>query len=134
MNKNRVDQYLPRAIEALDSEHCKISNVKGELSKTFRGQISSFGAAITMGSFKAAVAFLASDSQNESSKISRSKLLQAIDYVIDSKLDKPRDAKTICIDIFNERDAGKINAIEEKYIDASIALKLAMNAYTLVKD
>ncbi len=133
MNKNRVDAYLPRAIEAL--HQCKIADKDGSLSKTFRGQISSFGAAITMGSFKASVAYLAADSQSEDSKISRSKLLEAIDYVVNETNDnKSRDAKIICKEIVDEKDVVKLNIIQEKFIDASIALKLAMNAYNLVKD
>ena len=127
MNKKRIDEYLPRAIEALSI--CDIANGESIIN-SYRGQISSFGAAITMGSFKAAVAYLAAESKDENSQISKARLLEAIYYVISEEKTK-KQAREICKMIFNEKD---IDSIKDKCIDASIALKLAMNAYKLVKE
>lgn len=135
MKKNRVEKYLVTAIEALDSNHSKIANADDKIVKAYRSQISSFGAAVSMGSFKSAVAYMAADSQNEKSKVKRSKLLQAIDYVVMRESNyEIRDAKTICKEIVNNSNPSEISEMKDKYIDASIAIKLAMNAYTLVKD
>ena len=81
-NKNRTDSYIPDAIKALEA--CGIAK-DGKIDSSYRGQISSFGAAVTIGSFKQAVAFFAQDAKNGDSKINRSDLILAIDYVINPK-------------------------------------------------
>ena len=80
-NKNRTDAYIPIAIKAL--EFSGIAQ-NGKVDPSYRGQISSFGAAVTMGSFKQAVAFFAQDAKNGDSKISRSNLILAIDYILNT--------------------------------------------------
>lgn len=69
--------------------------------------------------FKQAVKVFSTDAKNDNSKISRTKLLIAIDYVINGKnndLEKsPEDLKTQ----------------ENKYLDAAVALKVAMNLFHL---
>ena len=76
MNKKRVDQWIPKAKEALEAVGIA---EKGKISKGFRGQIASFGAAVVMGSFKSAVAFF---SKNGGSKTEREKLVEAMYFVI----------------------------------------------------
>lgn len=123
MNKKKVDEYIPRAFEAI--KVCEIANQSGEVQKTFRGQIASFGAAMTMGSIKAAVAFFAKDGGSD---VERSKLLKAIDYVLNGT---DREAEKISEEILGKTDE-ELKKLKEDYIDASIAIKLAMNLYTLV--
>lgn len=122
MNKKRVDEYLPLAVDAI--EKCGISE-KGEVAKTFRGNISSFGAAVTMGSFKAAVAFF---SQKNSSSIDRYKLIEAAWYVVKNK--DIKDAVDICKKILS-MNGTELYEIKAEFLDASIAIKLAMNVYNL---
>ena len=123
MNKNRVDSYLPAAYEAL--KECEIAKPDGSIEKTFRGQIASFGAAMTMGSFKAAVAFFSADANSE---VERSKLLQAIHYITEGEV---INADAISKRVLDSED-DEVKLLKEQYIDASIALKLAMNLYRLV--
>lgn len=127
MNKEYVDEMLPIAIEAI--EKCGIANENGEVSKSFRGQIASFGAAVAMGSFKSAVAFF---SENGNASVDRAKLIQAIDYIIRDNKKSLRTAKDICKEILDlSNDDVKIR--KDKFLDASIAIKLALNVYTLVE-
>ena len=123
MNKKRVDKYLPLAIDAI--EKCSISNEKGDVTKTFRGNISSFGAAVTMGSFKAAVAFF---SQKNKSTIDRQNLIAAMWYVV--KNGEKKDVADICKEILR-MNGTELDAITAEFLDASIAIKLAMNVYNL---
>ena len=129
MNKRIVNEYIPIAIEALNSNCCHIrekdSNV---IAGTYRSAISSFGAAITMGSFKSAVAFFC---DNGSSTINRSELMRAIYFIVHGK--EWKTAKEICTEIIAITDESKLNEEKEAFINASIALKLAMNAFTLKK-
>ena len=116
MNKKRVDQWIPKAKEALE----KVGIAKeGQIPKGFRGQIASFGAAVVMGSFKSAVAFFA---KKGSSKTERQKLLEAMYYVM-------TDGET-SEDIFAEICKAEKDW-QNDFIDASIALKLAMNFFEL---
>lgn len=138
MNKQRVNDYLTPAVNALIE--CKIAveeNKSYQILKTYRANISGFGAAVAMGSFKAAVAFYSSDarSKNESQKddkVYRSRLIQAMDMIVEEK-EKPKDAKDICKKILQKNSTdGTLDELCEKYLDASIALKLAMNSFDLI--
>lgn len=120
MNKRKVEEYLPAALEALKGGIAK----SGSLSKSFRGQISSFGAAVTMGSFKAAVAFF---SDNGGADVPRSELIRAIYFVVNGQW-KP--AEDICSEVLQWTQP-RLSAEKERFLNASVALKLAMNAFEL---
>ena len=133
MNKKRVNEWLLIAKEALE----KTGIVKdGKITKTYRGQISSFGAAVVMGSLPAAVAFF---SEQGGASTERNELVKAMYYCIkkaeNEEIDLEKiDAKAI-LGIVCEADK-KINEkheIREKFTDAAIALKLAMNFFELVE-
>ena len=55
MNKKQVNDWILPAQKAIIE--CGIAE-NGKVDSAFRGQISSFGAAVVMGSLKSAVAFL----------------------------------------------------------------------------
>lgn len=141
MNKKAVEKYLPLAIEALNDPQCKIQDknsdesFSGKISKTYRGQISSFGAAVTMGSFKAAVAFF---SNKAGSSVEREQLVRAMYYIVktfeneNKKAEHWKDAPKIAEEIIKTPQEN-IPALKEKFINASLALKLAMNAFDLYK-
>lgn len=121
MNKKQVDKWIPTAISAL-TKYGIAEN--GKIDSTFRGQISAFGAAIIMGSFESAVAFY---SQQGASDVPRERLLCAMHYIITEEDKQP-------IKIFEEIcGADNLTELQNKYIDASIALKLAMNFFDLGK-
>ena len=58
MNKKQVNDWILPAQKAIIE--CGIAE-NGKVDSAFRGQISSFGAAVVMGSLKSAVAFFADD-------------------------------------------------------------------------
>ena len=77
MNKKKVNDEISTAYDVLDT--CGIAR-NGSISKTYRGYISTFGAAITMGSLIAAIAFF---SDQGGADKDRSKLMDAIYKVLE---------------------------------------------------
>lgn len=119
MNKKRVDNWVITARDALI--HCGIAE-DGKIDRNFRSQISAFGAAVTMGSFKAAVAFYTKQGNADTD---RSALLKAIHYMRTGKDASPDD---IFLSVCGAADP---DAVQAEYLDASIALKLAMNLFDM---
>ena len=120
MNKKRVDLYIEKARKALVD--CGIAK-DGKIDKNFRSQISAFGAAVTMGSFKAAVAFY---TKQGNAKTDRSALLIAIHYTITGNIESAdKIFSYICDKNTN------LPETQAEWLDASIALKLAMNFFDL---
>ena len=132
MNKKRVDQWVGTARNALT--HCGIAE-NGKIDKNFRSQISAFGAAVIMGSFKAAVAFY---SKQGNADTDRSALLKAIYYVINgeeaynSQIKNNEKSAELIFDSVCAAD--DLDALQAAYLDASIALKLAMNFFDMGQD
>lgn len=120
MNKKMVNDWIMPAREALIA--CGIAG-DGKIDSAFRSQISSFGAAVVMGSLKAAVAFFAADGNAD---VPRSQLIKAIYYVIKRTKQEPKQ-------VFDYVCAKDNRETKEKFINASIALKLAMNFFDLGK-
>ncbi len=132
-NKKRTDLYIPIAIEAL-----QVSGIaNGEkIDSSYRSQISSFGAAVAIGSFKQAVAFFAHDANDNNSKISRSKLIVAIDYTVKHFKDPSytnKTAKEINETVLGISDHVALKSLENEYLDAAVALKVAMGIYDMGK-
>lgn len=130
MNKKEVNDDISYAYDAI--KYCKIAK-DNKITKTFRGQISTFGAAVTMGSLKPAVLFF---SDQGGASVQRTNLMQAILFILvkgDTKQMTGSNEKPGLYDYIRgaEKSAGE-NAIKEKVLDAAIALKLAMNLYELV--
>lgn len=142
MNKKKIEKMLPIALKTLADKKCGVSE-NGKISKSYRSAISSFGAAVTMGSFRAAVAFFSKDADKGDAGISRSKLLRAIDYLCqtwDSRwIDRDknaadwRTAEKVCAFVL-ERPQNEIKLLEQDFLHAAVALKLAMNAFDLGSD
>lgn len=127
MDKNRINTLLPLAYKAL-SDH-KIAE-GGCIVKTYRGQISTFGAAINSGSLLAAIAFF---SEKKDSTVDRPALLKCIkDLIIpDTEKDTYKD-KNLFDYVLTQKD--RESECKEDILHAAIALKLAMNLYVLTKD
>jgi len=121
MNKQRVNDWIAPAAEALAKSGIARN---GKVDPRFRGQIASFGAAITMGSLKAAAAFF---SQQGGAAVPRELLLKAMYYVIKGELAEP---KAVFAYICEHDDIHT----REQFVDAAIALKLAMNLYDMGKE
>ena len=128
MNKRRIDRWIPYAKEAIEVTGIAKGTV---VDKTFRAQISSFGAAVVMGSLKASVAFFTDDG---GASVERSKLLGAMDYVIrkGEGEEKPALKKPgqVLEDVCRDDSAQK----KEQFIDAAIAIKLALNFFELTEN
>ena len=121
MNKRRVDDWIAPAMLALAETGIAEA---GKVDSKFRGQISSFGAAVVMGSLKAAAAFFA---KQGSAAVPRERLLSAMYFVI-SGGENQEPAK-----VFSYICENDTVETREKFIDAAIALKLAMNLYDMGK-
>lgn len=123
MNTKRVNEWILPAKNALET----LGIAKdGKVDKTFRGQISSFGAAVVMGSFRSAVAFFA---EQGGASVARENLIKAMYLVITGEEKEPKDIlRVVC-----ETKENELKELKEKFIDASVALKLAMNFFELIK-
>lgn len=127
MNKKRVNDWILIAKEAISEVGIEAG---GKVDGGFRSQISSFGAAVVMGSLKAAVAFFA---DKGSSAVDRNKLMQAIYYVI-TKAETGNGVVLEPSAIMEYACRNDSFDVKEKFIDASIAIKLALNFFKLVKE
>lgn len=126
MNKKKIEKMLPRALETLADQECGISS-NGKINKSYRSAISSFGAAVTMGSFRAAVSFFSKDADGGDAGIYRSRLLRAMEHVVHPESWK--DVKKIVeTALAKETD---VRQMQDNYLHAAVALKLAMNAFDL---
>lgn len=122
MNKNRVNNWILPAREAIVK--CGISEDGKTVKKTFRGQISSFGAAVIMGSLKSAVAFFA---DNGGASVQRDKLIEALYFIIND------GEKKTAAEVFSWVCESQVD-LKEQFEDASIALKLALNFFELTEE
>lgn len=132
MSIQRVNDWIAYGKEALVAVGIAEN---GKIVKTFRGQISSFGAAISMGNLKSAVAFF---SEQAGASVPRENLLRAICYVLlrdggrEANAIRARDIQTN--EIFDYICTHESVQLKNKFLDASIALKLAMNLFELTKE
>ena len=122
MNKKRINDWILPAQEAI-KDNGMVEN--GVINKTYRGQISAFGAAVVMGSLKSSIAFF---SDSDKASVDRTKLIKAMYQLI------TRKANAEPGEIFQYVCDHDGYATEEKFTDASVAIKLALNFYKLVDD
>ena len=117
MNKAEIDRLLPDAYKLIKSNG--IASEDGKVQKTWRGQIASFGAAISMGSLLSAVAFFSAQGR---ASVEREKLLKVIYDLI-----QPQESS-----LFEYVTARRESPeVKEKVINAATAVKLALNLYVL---
>lgn len=134
-NKRKIDEYIPKAIDALNSVHNN-ENKKivenGKINKTFSGQIATFAVAVSTSSLLSAVAFF---SDNGSSSVERSLLMDVIYEVIENRKAENGGLLKYVKDKY-EKSKNRLayNRVKEDILNAAIALKLAMNFYELIDD
>ena len=136
MNKKKIEKMLPVALKVLQEDKCGIKDEKtGKINKSYRSAISSFGAAVTMGSFRAAVSFFSADAEKGDSGISRSLLLRAMDHVVNPKKvwsEKSKAKEEVQAIVIHTLDTRTdIRKMQDDYLHAAVALKLAMNAFDM---
>ena len=117
MSKKRIDSWIPAAKQAL----IELEIVRdGHIDKGFLSQITEFGAAVVMGRLRSAVAFYA-DSGN--AEVDREKLVSAMYFCIFGEIKSAEDV----LEFVYENESPDL---KEKFTDASVALKLAMNFFS----
>ena len=124
MNKVQVDKWIPPAYDLI--KRLKIAE-DNKVDKGFRSQISSFGAALQMGSVLSAVTFF---TKEDKSRVDRHKLMTAIYYLIfPPKEDDPGDTEYPDERLFVALRDKKTN--REEVCNAAVAVKLALNLFEL---
>ena len=123
------DEMIARAISVLDTAGIVKKDKNPEklyIEKAFRRQISSFGAAVEMGSLLSAVAFFSSQG---SSPTDRTKLMEAIYLLLTGNEKKDiKENETLFRYVAQNPNNQQL---KREVIDAAVAIKLAMNAYEL---
>lgn len=123
------DEMIARAISVLDTAGIVKKDKNSEklyIEKAFRRQISSFGAAVEMGSLLSAVAFFSSQG---SSPTDRTKLMEAIYLLLTGNEKKDiKENETLFRYVAQNPNNQQL---KREVIDAAVAIKLAMNAYEL---
>jgi CRISPR-associated protein Cmr5 len=122
MDKSRINKLLPAAYDVL--KEVGIANEAGEINKTWRGQISSFGAAVTMGSLLSAISFFSSKGGSD---VDRKLLMDAILKL----LPQGNVAETKSLFKYVRSNSDREQAVKHEVLEAAVALKIAMNLYEL---
>lgn len=133
-----MDERIAMGVLVLDKVGI-VDEKEHSIPHSFRSQISSFGAAVTMGSLTASVAFF---SEQGKSKTNRSLLMEAI-YVMLTK--KKSDLELMTHKQISEEieknsllkyviDNHENDYLKQEIVDNAVAIKLAMNAYHLTKE
>lgn len=131
MNKKLVDALLPDAVVVL--KNIGVANEANEIPKTFRGQISSFAVAVSTGSLLAAAAFFNQGKDQGEAKSDRSKLMKAINALL-AQHSMINTAGETLFDTIRSTPAEDRRKLKEDVHACAVALKLAMNLYTLRPD
>lgn len=126
MNKQLVDSLLFPAAEKLE-KYDIVQN--GKISKTFRGQISTFGAAVSMGSLLSAVAFF---SAKGGASVDRQNLMKAINHLLIQEFEY--EEREVLMDTLRNAKSKSPQQKKQDVVHCAIALKLAMNLYDLSVD
>lgn len=125
MGKSRIDELLPCAYDAINSVVAENGIIKGN----YKAQITSFGAAISMGSLLAAIAFF---SENSKSDIPRDDLMKMIYYLVEKRnyigVEQIK-SKIKSYDLFNYVKNNNNESTKQLVLDAAIAIKLALNLF-----
>lgn len=129
MSKSKIDEMIPAAYKILSDSKSGISK-SGKISKSFRGQIAAFGAAVTTGSLLSAIAFF---SQKGNAEVDRDKLIIAI-FELVKEYDVSAEKYDNLFEYVKEQgdEQNKKKHIRNLVLDAAISLKLAMNLFQLV--
>ncbi len=120
MDKKRIDGMIPIAYDSLK----KIAK-DGKIDKTYQGGVSSFGAAVTMGSLESAAAFFSAKKSGAS--YDRKKLGEIIVETATKGATEGEEKNKTLYEYVSQH-----KGCREKILDAAVAVKLAMNLYELV--
>ena len=113
--RKRIEKLIPRAIDAVDA--CDIADAHGVVPSQFNGYIASFGASVRQAGLLATWLFY--DNAQSGSEEDRSRVLRAIEYILDKEV---------------VPDKRQVNASRDEVEDAATALKLAVRTFKLSKE
>ena len=128
MNKAEVNEMLPKAYELLEKHNIVEKN---KINKSWYGQISVFGSAISTGSLLSAIAFF---SDNGSCSVDRQNLLRVIFDLIKDDLIIDNNPPKKLFDLARINMGENELMVKESIINATIATKLAMKLYELTDE
>ena len=129
MDKNRINKLLPIAVEVIKKE------LSEPIPNEFRGYIASFGAAVTMGSLPAAVAYYSAASKN--AKEDRTKLpVMILEVLKGENVAIKGENVAITVDtlfdyVTSFKNDNESFAIKEDVLHAAIAIKLGLNWFEI---
>ena len=135
MDKKRIDGSLKNAASALEDTGIAKN---GKVTSSYRGQISSFGASIAQGSILAAVAVY---NGKKGAGVDTDRLMAAI-YLLKHYEDKniealkakePKENANALFEYVKANYPARSYAVKEEIMEYAMALKMAMNLFTLVK-
>lgn len=127
-NKMNVERLLPYADKALNDVDIDIL-VQGKVPKEYLGYVAAFGATVINMGIKAALLYYMKDK--------RVKVIDALTYIL-KESEKPKNgSEQETIDL-KEWMKDEINILElyhktQKIVDASVALKLMIRTYPILK-
>lgn len=122
MNKEVINDEIVLAYDAI--RDTGIANKEEEVQKTYRGQVTSFGASVLMGSLLSSIAFFSDDTK---SSVNRALILEAIYQILQKQGKVKENEENLFAYAKANQDKGK-----EEILNAATALKLAMNLYHLI--
>lgn len=125
MNKKKINALLPTAYSVLQDQY------NTELPNEVRAYISTFGAAITMGSLESAIAFYSSDGGSNAGRGILSKLI----FEVLNKANLMNLSENLSDNLFDyvvtENNRKKV---KDDILSATIAIKLATNLFVIRKN
>lgn len=135
--KQRIERYLPTAIEAVNT--FKISE-NNEVDNQYKGYISSMGASVIQTGLLPTIAFYSS--QSSKSEKDRRKIMDSVFWIVGkcegihnlTKISKNNDNITIAEDLLQFADKYENEELLlNRLLDAATALKLAIRTFAIKK-
>ena len=121
MSKKRIEKYIPKAIEVLDTEFSD-----GVIASAYNGYISSFGASIIQSGLKPTLALF--ENKNANTKEDKEYLTKLILKII---TDDMNDGSLLRYVLNSNEDE---TYLKQKILDISIAIKLSIRTFELTKE
>lgn len=120
MNKKKIDNLIPKAINLLESKLVK----DGVIDKVYQGYLASFGPTVISSGLLQTVMFYSGDDKKK-------KVIEIMWELIKSDLNSHASNME---DFLNENYNHKSYAVKNKILEANIACKLSIRTFVLKED
>ena len=127
MDRKQIDKFLIEADKVLKNDHIKIVE-NNQIVSTFVAYVAMFGTAVIQNGLLPALTFFSAESENG---VERYKIIQAISWMLTGD-DNRKSLLNNCIELQHDKD--KFVKKTKEIVNASIALKMMMRTYKLVKN